>query len=366
MHLQALGDARLVVDQAPELHAERIRERIRESGKKDSGVGIRAGKMNGTVKRDDGLPGAGRSRDTSRAAVSALHNPTLCRMQEDGPLFPRIFECLFQFLRILHEAEAALCLRVGERVSVGGCVHRPIRRAAGRQLHQCFPCLGRKVNGNIEHRILVSSPNVIQPRLGHAVTQQHVVGGVGEERWFGGWARGDWRFHCRNARHFNLAHGLADFDDLRRTGLGMPLDPAPFRPSVRRVVMADIGEHDARCGPMHDQANVPVDPDGPEILILRPVELVKRETRRRRVQLQVEGGGLRGFLLVAGQPSQTVGKGVGELEHGHHLQDLMALHGRLPSSGRSGCNRPSARGEDAGSRASGSAPAQTAGTAGGS
>ena len=51
----------------------------------------------------------------------------------------------------------------------------------------------------------------------------------------------------------------------------------------------------------------------------------------------------------------------GELECGHHLQDLMALHGRPPSSGRSGCNRPPAQSEDAGSRASGSAPSRTAG-----
>ena len=142
MHLQALGDAGLVVDQAPELHAERIRERIRESGEKDSRVGIRAGEMNGTVKRDDGLPGAGRSRDTSRAAVSALHNPALCRMQKDGPLFPWIFERPFELFHVLHEAEAALCVRVGEWVSVGGCVHRLIRLATGRQLYQCLPCLG--------------------------------------------------------------------------------------------------------------------------------------------------------------------------------------------------------------------------------
>ena len=166
-------------------------------------------------------------------------------MQEDGPLFPRIFERSFQFFRVLHEAEASLRVRVGEWVSVGGCVHRSIRRAAGRQLHQCFPCLGRQVDGYIEHRILVSTPNVIQPRLGHAVTQQHVVVGVGKKCRLGGWARGDRRFHIRKAGHFDFAHGLANFDDLGCTGLGMLLDPPPFRPSVRRVVMVDIGEQDA-------------------------------------------------------------------------------------------------------------------------
>ena len=118
MHLQALGDARLVVDQAPELHAERIRQRIRETGKKDSRVGIRAGEMNGTMKRDDGFPGAGRSRDTGRAAVPALHNPALCRMQEDGPLFPWKFERPFELFRVLHEAETGVVHpdgRMGQR-----------------------------------------------------------------------------------------------------------------------------------------------------------------------------------------------------------------------------------------------------------
>ena len=65
---------------------------------------------------------------------------------------------------------------------------------------------------------------------------------------------------------------------------------------------------------MHDQAYVPIDPDGPEILILGPVELVKREPRRRRVQLQVDGGDLRRLLLVTGQLCETVGKGIGDPE----------------------------------------------------
>ena len=224
-------------------------------------------------------------------------------------------------------------------------MHGLVRGATRRESQQCLRRLGRQMDGYFEQRVFVGLPNVIQPRFGHAVAQQLVVGNVCEESRLSGRRRVGRRFHCRKARHFDLAQGLADFDELRRTGLGMPLDPPPFRPSVRRVVMADIGEHDARCGPMHDQANVPIDPDGPEVLVPRPIQLVKRETRRRRVQLQVEGGGLGGLLLVAGQPSQTVGKGIGdpELHVTLHTRNtfiassprwLMTLTAMRPEAGR--------------------------------
>ena len=75
---------------------------------------------------------------------------------------------------------------------------------------------------------------------------------------------------------FDLTHRLANFDDLGSAGPGMSLDPPALRPAVRGIVMGDIGEQDARCRPMHDQAYVPADPDRPEVPILRPIQLVKR------------------------------------------------------------------------------------------
>ena len=61
VHFQPLGDAGLIVDQAPKPHAQRVRERVREGGEQDAGVGMRAGEMNGAAERHDSLSGAGRA-----------------------------------------------------------------------------------------------------------------------------------------------------------------------------------------------------------------------------------------------------------------------------------------------------------------
>ena len=171
VHLQPFGDAGLIVDQAPEPHAQRVRERVREGGEEDPGVGMRAGEMDGTVKRDDRLSCAGRSRNAGRAIVCAIHNPALGRVQEDGPLLPREFERALQLVYVLHQAEAALRVWVGEGVRAGGRLHRPVRRAAGRELQKRFRRLGRQVVGEVEQRVLVRASHVIQPRLGNAVGQ---------------------------------------------------------------------------------------------------------------------------------------------------------------------------------------------------
>ena len=78
--------------------------------------------------------------------------------------------------------------------------------------------------------------------------------------------------------------------------------------------MIDIDEHDARRGAMQDQADVPVDPDRPEIPVLGAVDPVERQPWRRRVHLQIEGRGFRGLLLVAGQLGKAIGEGVGDTE----------------------------------------------------
>ena len=77
MHLQTFGDAWSVVHQTPDSLAQRVRQRVREGGEEDPGVGMRPGKVNGAVKRDDRLSGTGRPRDSGRAAVFPLHNPPL-------------------------------------------------------------------------------------------------------------------------------------------------------------------------------------------------------------------------------------------------------------------------------------------------
>lgn len=65
---------------------------------------------------------------------------------------------------------------------------------------------------------------------------------------------------------------------------------------------------------MHDQPNVAIDADRPEVLVLRPVELVEAHPRTGRVQLQVERRRLDGLLLVAGESSETARERVGDAE----------------------------------------------------
>ena len=94
--------------------------------------------------------------------------------------------------------------------------------------------------------------------------------------------------------------------------VGMRLELPALRPRVRAVVVIDVAEQQAGVGPVHDQPDVRVDPDRPETLVLRLIELVKAQARRRRVHLQVEGGRLDGLLLVAGQAREAVGERVGD------------------------------------------------------
>jgi len=113
------------------------------------------------------------------------------------------------------------------------------------------------------------------------------------------------------AEWYKTCFGL---DELRRSCPGMPLQSPALGPLVRRVVMIDVAEQEAGSGPMDNQSDVATDPNGPEVLVLRPVDLVQLQARMRRVHLQVERRGLHHLLLVAGQLRETVGEGVGDAE----------------------------------------------------
>lgn len=63
-----------------------------------------------------------------------------------------------------------------------------------------------------------------------------------------------------------------------------------------------------------NDADVPAHPDRPEVLILRPVQLVEAHARTGGIQLKVEGGRLDCLLLLAGQFEQAIVKGAGESE----------------------------------------------------
>ena len=273
------------------------------------------------MERHDGLARAGRARDARRAVVLPFDELALGRVQEDGPLLPGIVQRPLQRLQVRHHPEAALRVRMRERIGARQSRHRTVRRTAGRKLQQRLGGLARQMIGEVEQRVLGRGPHVVQPLDRHAVTQQIVVRRAGEERWprcrqsvrykaLGG--RRDVHFHI--PRHTNLADRLADFDELRSARCRMPLQSPTLGPLVRRVVMIDVAEQEAGSGPMDDQPDVATDPNGPEVLVLRPVDLVQLQPRMRRVHLQVERRRLDGPLLVTGQLGQAVGEGVGDAE----------------------------------------------------
>ena len=65
---------------------------------------------------------------------------------------------------------------------------------------------------------------------------------------------------------------------------------------------------------VNDQPDVATYPNRPEILVPCFGELVEAHARIGRVELEVEGRGLDGFLFLTSQPSETVGKGIGNAE----------------------------------------------------
>lgn len=94
----------------------------------------------------------------------------------------------------------------------------------------------------------------------------------------------------------------------------MPLDLPPLGPRIRGVVMIDVAEHQARCRLVNDETQIATDAHGPEVRVLGLAQPVKLHSRTRGIQLQIERRRLRELLLLAGEPGQTVGEGVGDAE----------------------------------------------------
>ena len=104
-------------------------------------------------------------------------------MQEDRPLLPRILQGLLHLLVVGHDAEAALRVRMGERIPIRGRGRRTFRRAAGGKCHQSFGGLGGEVIGDLQEGVfVVYLPDVFQPFGRNAIVQQLVVRHPGEER----------------------------------------------------------------------------------------------------------------------------------------------------------------------------------------
>lgn len=108
----------------------------------------------------------------------------------------------------------------------------------------------------------------------------------------------------------DFLHRLPDFHKLRGARLGVGFEFPPFGAVIRVVVVSPIAKQQAGIGSMHDQPDVAIHSNRPESAILRLIELVELQTRLSRVQLEVEGRRLYGFLLIAREFGQAAGKRV--------------------------------------------------------
>ena len=85
---------------------------------------------------------------------------------------------------------------------------------------------------------------------------------------------------------------------------------AALGPVVRLVVVRHVAEQQAPARSVHDQPDVAVHPHGPEVPVPDLIELVKAQSRLRRIELEVEGRRLDRLLLVAGEAREAIGERV--------------------------------------------------------
>ena len=152
-HHDPRNDRSVLTDQEFQFSFKRIGERSRESREEDPDLRPSLGKARSAMKGDDGLSGAGRSRDAGWPREGLLHDAALRRMEKDRPLFPGVFERPLQLLQILYDTEPAQRVRVSEWIGW----HRdwrPMQHASGRVLQQRFRSFGGKVSSKVEEAVL--------------------------------------------------------------------------------------------------------------------------------------------------------------------------------------------------------------------
>lgn len=92
----------------------------------------------------------------------------------------------------------------------------------------------------------------------------------------------------------------------------MPLESPPLGPAVGRIVVVDVAEKKARTALVNDQPKIAAETHRPEVLVLRPIELVEAHPGAGRVELEVEGSRLGELLLFSGQSGEARGEAVGD------------------------------------------------------
>ena len=249
--------------------------------------------------------------------VENLESIGLLGTRQDRPLLPRVVEGALQLVGVLHEPEPALRVGVVEGIRVLACVLRRRRCAAGGELEQCLGGLAWKVVRELEERVFGGGSRLVEPLWRHPVAEQVVVRHVVEEPRLGRRRRcglSDGQLPRDVARHLDLADGFAHLDDLRGARARVALDHPALGPLVRSVVVVRVAEQQARVGPMHDQAQIAADARRPEVPVFALVDAVELRAGVCRVELQVEGRGLRRPLLVRGQPGEARRERVGDPE----------------------------------------------------
>ena len=83
--------------------------------------------------------------------------------------------------------------------------------------------------------------------------------------------------------------------------------------------MTDVAEEEALVGAVDDEPDIEIAADRPEVLVLGLVEAVELQAGVGRIELKVEGRGLGGLLLVAGEFGEALGECVGDAEV--HMSD---------------------------------------------
>ena len=197
------------------------------------------------------------------------------------------------------------------------------RFAARGQLQQRLGSFRRQVVGQRKQRRAVCLPDVVYPFGRHTVAERLFIGCDREDRHGAGrlcglGRRDELGLHVDG--YHDLFNGLANLDELRRTGGRMGLQLAPLGPIVRLVVVADEAKQQAGVAPMNDHPDVATDPHRPEILVFRLIEFVEAHAWIGGIELQVERRCLDRLLLVAGEASEAIGEGIGDPEF--HAQDL--------------------------------------------
>ena len=87
--------------------------------------------------------------------------------------------------------------------------------------------------------------------------------------------------------------------------------------------MIYVAEKKAGLGAMHDESDVAVNANRPEVLVLRLVEAMEIHSRIGWIELKVKSSRLDDLLLVSRQPGEAIAESVSD-EKGH---DFVAFQG---------------------------------------